>query len=328
MSIDPRDPSAGNGSGEGSDMPRDDALRALYRQLPAEDPRTEVDEVIRAAARKAVGAGPRASGAAPTAYSRTLRWAVPLATAASLVLVVMMVREEHPEREGVPVAVQESAVVGEVPAPEAMSPERDLAARDATAAPMLSERVTVSGSGSATPPAAAPPLADHGVAATSEDLAFAPPREEAAGGSVAQSAPAAKATATPQAVMAPAPAMSRRADALAAQEEAASPAANVASLLPFTVPPGTRINAGLLSGYTLRERAGSEQSGAATFRVAGGEGAADAWVTDVAARLAAAGWRELHGCASRTFAGAEGQVTITFGPGELVLAWRAEGDCR
>lgn len=67
---------------EGSDP----ALAALYRGAPAESPPAQLDAAIQAAARRAVGARPQASGA-----SFLRAWRVPLSIAAVLVMSVSMV---------------------------------------------------------------------------------------------------------------------------------------------------------------------------------------------------------------------------------------------
>lgn len=67
-------------------MPDDDKLRDLYRGLPADEPPAHLDEAILAAARKKDGDASR-KGRGP-AVVRRLRWALPLAAAAGLVLTV------------------------------------------------------------------------------------------------------------------------------------------------------------------------------------------------------------------------------------------------
>ena len=70
---------------------RDAGLDRLYRHAGEEVPRAEIDDAIRAAARKAVGARPQALGA------RLRRWGVPVSIAAVVVVSVSLVtlmREE------------------------------------------------------------------------------------------------------------------------------------------------------------------------------------------------------------------------------------------
>lgn len=74
---------------------RDAGLDRLYRHAGEELPRAEIDDAIRAAARKAVGARPQALGA------RARRWGVPISIAAVVVVSVSLVtlmREEGADR--------------------------------------------------------------------------------------------------------------------------------------------------------------------------------------------------------------------------------------
>jgi hypothetical protein len=74
---------------------RDAKLATLYRETALDAPPPALDDAIRAAARRAVAAGPRAIG---TPFLR--RWQVPLSLAAVLVLSVSLIsimREESPE---------------------------------------------------------------------------------------------------------------------------------------------------------------------------------------------------------------------------------------
>jgi hypothetical protein len=67
------------------DNERDSRISALYRSAAAEEPPAAVDDAIRAAARRAVAAGPRRVDAP------FKRWKVPLALAAVVVLSVSVV---------------------------------------------------------------------------------------------------------------------------------------------------------------------------------------------------------------------------------------------
>ena len=74
---------------------RDAGLDRLYRHAGEELPRAEIDDAIRAAARKAVGARPQALG------TRARRWGVPISIAAVVVVSVSLVtlmREEGADR--------------------------------------------------------------------------------------------------------------------------------------------------------------------------------------------------------------------------------------
>ena len=99
--------------------PMDEALAALYRGLPRDDPPPAVDAAILAAARASVIAKPRR------------QWAVPVSLAAVLVLsvgVTLRVFEERPDTQSMqapaapPVAAPPSAASPSEPAPSAPSP--------------------------------------------------------------------------------------------------------------------------------------------------------------------------------------------------------------
>jgi hypothetical protein len=80
-----------NGSATGGDAERDPRLDRLYREVPREEPPARLDAAILAAARREVGARPRAA----SAQLRT--WRVPISIAAMVVLsvsLVTLVREQ------------------------------------------------------------------------------------------------------------------------------------------------------------------------------------------------------------------------------------------
>lgn len=84
---------------------RDPRLDQAYRELPGDEPSPEVDERIRAAARRAVGARPQSLEARERSW--VSRWRVPLSLAASVAVVatltLMMQEEEHRESlRGIP----------------------------------------------------------------------------------------------------------------------------------------------------------------------------------------------------------------------------------
>ncbi len=77
----------------GPDMENDPQLAALYRAGTTAEPPAQLDDAIRAAARREVAAGPRRAGAR--------RWALPVSLAAVLVLsvsVVTLMREQGADR--------------------------------------------------------------------------------------------------------------------------------------------------------------------------------------------------------------------------------------
>lgn len=78
-------------------LARESPLQRQWREASHEEPGSDVDAAVRAAARRAVNAGPRAGGAATVA-----RWRLPLAIAATLVigssLTLMVAQHEPPLR--------------------------------------------------------------------------------------------------------------------------------------------------------------------------------------------------------------------------------------
>jgi hypothetical protein len=67
-------------------LPHDEDLRTLYRKLPADEPRAEIDEAILAAARAQIHERQRAR------FLERLRWAMPLAAAASIAVTLTLIR--------------------------------------------------------------------------------------------------------------------------------------------------------------------------------------------------------------------------------------------
>lgn len=67
-------------------MPHDDELRDLYRRLPSDEPRAEIDAKILSAARSGNARQSR------TTLLRRIRWALPLAAAAGVVLTFALMR--------------------------------------------------------------------------------------------------------------------------------------------------------------------------------------------------------------------------------------------
>ncbi|MBS1219320.1 MAG: hypothetical protein H6R21_2453 [Proteobacteria bacterium] len=95
------------------DMEHDPQLAAIYRAGTAAEPPARLDDTIRAAARRAVAAGPRRSG--------VRRWMVPVSLAAVIVLsvtVVTMMREQGADRLDSTTLSPETAP----PAPVAVQP--------------------------------------------------------------------------------------------------------------------------------------------------------------------------------------------------------------
>lgn len=118
---------------DSGDQDRDPRLEALYRaSAESQRPPAHLDDAIRAAARKAVQAGPRRSP------DRLRRWSVPLSLAAVIVLsvtVVTMMQEEGADRLTADDIAQSRAPL---PAAKVELPER-VAEAPAPAAPAVSE---------------------------------------------------------------------------------------------------------------------------------------------------------------------------------------------
>jgi len=114
-------PNERNGSGAGGGADRDPRLDRVYRAGEREEPPAHLDAAILAAARREVGAGPRAASA------RLRAWRVPVSIAAVVVLsvsVVTLVREEGGGTLERPAAMPETLKpVETAPAPPAAAPE-------------------------------------------------------------------------------------------------------------------------------------------------------------------------------------------------------------
>jgi len=109
-------------------MPDDHGLRELYRTLPADEPRAELDDQILAAARLGAAAGAKE----PRSVVHRLRWAVPVAMAAGVVLTLTLTRLT-PEQQAVNLPVAETDLRLEKHAPA--SPSMDsIGAADASRA--------------------------------------------------------------------------------------------------------------------------------------------------------------------------------------------------
>ena len=114
-------PNERNGSGVGGGADRDPRLDRVYRAGVREEPPAHLDAVILAAARREVGARPRAL------TSRLRAWRVPVSIAAVVVLsvsLVTVVREEGGGKLEQPTAMFEYSKPAETaPAPPAAAPE-------------------------------------------------------------------------------------------------------------------------------------------------------------------------------------------------------------
>jgi hypothetical protein len=124
-------------------MPDDERLARAWRETSREEPAPALDDAIRAAARKAVGAGPRSRAGAPFGG----RWRVPLSVAAVVVVsaTITLLVAQREERD--------LSTLGEQAAPPASAPE-PLARSQPSAPPDLEAREAPR----AAEPAAAPPV--------------------------------------------------------------------------------------------------------------------------------------------------------------------------
>jgi hypothetical protein len=101
----------------------DPRLDAAYRDVSGEQPPVELDERIRAAARRAVSARPQsleARGATAARRSWSARWRVPLSIAATIVLVVtvtLLVQDEEKRK-----LLEETPAAASTPEPQAAIP--------------------------------------------------------------------------------------------------------------------------------------------------------------------------------------------------------------
>lgn len=103
------------------DLPHDAQLSQLYAALEKPEPSPALDDAILAAARRAANTRPQA---VPGGGTRLRRWSVPLAAAASLVLVVMLVRQERPQDGALPEGLHEAQQLpAPAPAPQAAAQE-------------------------------------------------------------------------------------------------------------------------------------------------------------------------------------------------------------
>lgn len=130
---------------DSQDPDRDPGLDRAYRAVDREEPPARLDDAIRAAARREVGARPQPAGG-----GGLRAWRVPVSIAAMLVVgvsIVTLVREEHPQVLEVPSPVP----AAQAPAPEAAQPPKTL--RDA---PAEQQATTAAGAGRASDEVARP----------------------------------------------------------------------------------------------------------------------------------------------------------------------------
>lgn len=214
----------------------DPQLSDLYRAAPAENPPERLDAAIQAAARRAVGARPRAAGG-----SLLRAWRVPLSIAAVLVMSVSMVTLTVRHQGG-------QLIQPPLPAAApALSSE-------ATTAPAATGGADTAGKAAATPAAQSTVVGGSRKSAVADGVE--PARPSGAAASRSQEAPVASASAPPPQVLVPsatpaAPAESRVA---ATQEEQAGGAPSRA--LVNKASPAAAAEAARVEGQAMRrERA-------------------------------------------------------------------------
>lgn len=210
------------------DEQRDPKLDAAYRATRDEEPPAHLDDAIRAAARRAVDAGPRRP------QSWQARWRVPLALAATVVLsvtVTLMVRE-HQEQELVrspmpPSAEPEAARAKEAPRDDVQrqqAPQRDeqkAASRasqpqtETREAPARGAQPSAPLSAPANAPPGSPPAAPPSAPlATSPSAPLATPPSAPLGTPSGEPSTAPAVTPAPRSAPAPAPQAERKSEGL------------------------------------------------------------------------------------------------------------------
>ena len=167
----------------GRDDLRDDAVERAWRERSRETPPAAIDDAIRAAARRAVGAKPQGKPAVAEARE-PWRWWMPLAAAATIGAIAIGVIQSLPHEAGEPTVVSDAATAARQAAPGTPVPRPEPTAAPASTQPSESVRAA------AAPEAPAP---------------------------TAGRAPSSAATVSPPAAVAPAP---QRADARIEQKAA------------------------------------------------------------------------------------------------------------
>jgi hypothetical protein len=149
--------------------PRDPRIDAAYRDAATDAPRAEIDDRIRAAAHRAVAAGPQsleARARADAQRSRVARWRVPVSIAATVVVAVtlayMMEREDA-----------QLARIDGVPSPAPATPPVVAQAEPAKPAEVVRAQPPA-----ATPPQPSPDLARRTAPTPSSNAAVEPRRAD------------------------------------------------------------------------------------------------------------------------------------------------------
>jgi hypothetical protein len=248
---------------------RDPRLDSAYRATPREEPPVELDERIRAAARRAVSTGPQSLEARARAErSWIARWRVPVSLAATVVIVVtltVMTQEEESRR-----ARLDAPLNGPPPSPAAETapppePEQEALPRDAQAAQRR-------------PPPAAPAAREE--RAPAETQAPAKLESPAAAGTLSNALEKHQAD-----VPAPVAPATQRAPSVPATPASVAPAAQPA---PSTAPapamgaaPSGEASAPLSRERTLAERPGRADRSAAAPVVEAKRRTPEVWIEEI-----------------------------------------------
>lgn len=221
----------------------DPQLSDLYRAAPAENPPERLDAAIQAAARRAVGAQPRAAGG-----SLLRAWRVPLSIAAVLVMSVSMVTltVRHQGRQLIQPPLPAAA--------PALSSE-------ATTAPAAAGGADTAGKAAATPAAQSTVAGDSRKSAVADGVE--PPKPSGAAASRSQDAPVASPSAPPPQVLVPSatPAAPTESRVAAAQEEQAGGGAPSRALV-NKASPAAAAEAARVEGQAMRRDRAAAATGA------------------------------------------------------------------
>jgi hypothetical protein len=140
----------------GPDDLRDPRLDAAWRAASRDEPPPALDDAIRAAARREIGAGPRRADA-PAAVPEALRperWWWPLAAAATIgAIAIGLLQLAGPDH--VAGTASDKAIVSDLPAAPAKATKQDAAPREETRVPAAPPVTPAAPAPAATPPPAA-----------------------------------------------------------------------------------------------------------------------------------------------------------------------------
>ncbi len=245
---------------------RDTRVDAAWRAASREEPPAALDDAIRAAARREIGAGPHSTEAKKAGVPESLRperWWWPLAAAATIgAIAIGLLQLVEPDQVGAPGA--DKMVASDMPAAPAQSKKQDAAPRTETDAPQQEQAAKPAmPEPAAAPPSAArdrvapapprPPTSAPAPKALRKDAAAPFPRDEGAAAVTLPAKPSApeERTAANTAVPAPPVAQPFPADALKRESKEtamrdAAPAAGI--IAPPAAPPAEAAKPGIADG--------------------------------------------------------------------------------